>query len=100
MTESPRRRARAAVPGRLRLTAYAAEQLLWLVPLLVGLVLFVVGGVLAIIWVGIALVLVALLLVRVVADRQRRIAGRVLGIDVPSPYRPHRRAVRWPGCGA
>ena len=32
--------------------------------------------------------LAALLLVRVVADRQRRIAGRVLGIDVPSPYRP------------
>jgi signal transduction histidine kinase len=77
-----------ARPGPLRLTAYAAEQVLWLVPLLVGLVLFVVGGVLAIIWVGIALVLGGLLLVRLVADRQRRIAGRVLGIDVPSPYRP------------
>ena len=77
-----------ARPGRLRLTAYAAEQVLWLVPLLLGLVLFVVGGVLVIVWVGIALVIAALLLVRVVADRQRRIAGRVLGIDVPSPYRP------------
>lgn len=80
-TEPPR-------PGPLRLTAYAAEQVLWLVPLLLGLVLFVVGGVLAIIWVGIALVLGGLLLVRVIADRQRRIAGRVLGIDVPSPYKP------------
>ena len=77
-----------ALPGRLRLTAYAAEQVLWLVPLVLGLVLFVTGGVLAIIWVGIALVFAALLLVRAVADRQRRIAGRVLGIDVPSPYRP------------
>jgi signal transduction histidine kinase len=80
--EPPRR------PGPLRVTAYAAEQVLWLVPLILGLVLFVVGGVLAIIWVGIALVLGGLLLVRMVADRQRRIAGRVLGIDVPSPYRP------------
>ena len=51
-------------PGPLRLTAYAAEQVAWLVPLLIGLVLFVTGGVLAIIWVGIALVLAGLLLVR------------------------------------
>jgi signal transduction histidine kinase len=76
-----------ARPGRLRLTAYAAEQLLWLLPLLIGLVLFVVGGVLVVVWVGIALVFAGLLLVRAVAERQRRIAGRVLGIDVPSPYR-------------
>ena len=48
-------------PGPLRLTAYAAEQVLWLVPLVLGLALFVVGGVLAIIWVGLALVLGALL---------------------------------------
>ena len=80
--------AESARPGPLRLTAYAGEQVLWLVPLLLGLVLFVVGGVLAIIWVGIALVLGGLLVVRGIADRQRRIAGRVLGIDVPSPYRP------------
>ena len=86
MTESHVEPARR--PGPLRLTAYAAEQVMWLVPLLVALVLFAVGGVLAIIWVGIALVLGGLLLVRVIADRQRRIAGRVLGIDVPSPYRP------------
>ena len=75
-------------PGPLRMTGYAAEQVAWLVPLLVGLVLFVTGGVLAIVWVGIALVLAGLLLVRMVAERQRRIAGRVLGIDLPPAYRP------------
>lgn len=80
--------AEPARPGPLRLTAYAAEQVVWLVPLLLGLVLFVAGGVLAIVWVGIALVLGGLLVVRAVADRQRRIAARVLGIEVPSPYRP------------
>jgi signal transduction histidine kinase len=75
-------------PGPLRLTAYATEQVLWLVPLLLGLVLFVVGGVLAIVWVGMAIVFGAILLVRSVADRQRRIAARVLGIEVPPAYRP------------
>jgi len=76
-----------ARPGRLRLTAYAAEQIIWLVPLLLGLVLFVVGGALVVVWVGFVLLPAGLLLVRSVADRQRRIAGRVLGIEVPSPYR-------------
>jgi signal transduction histidine kinase len=80
--------AEPARPGPLRLTAYAAEQVLWLVPLLLGLVLFVVGGVLVVVWVGIVFVIAGLWLVRVVADRQRRIAGRVLGIEVPSPYKP------------
>ena len=88
MTDSPVAPAtEPARPGRLRLTAYAGEQLLWMVPLVLGLVLFVVGGVLVIVWVGIPLVIGALALVRLVADRQRRIAGVVLGIDVPSPYR-------------
>lgn len=77
-----------ARPGPLRMTGYAAEQVAWLVPLLLGLVLFAVGGVLAIVWVGIALVLAGLLLVRLVAERQRRIAGRVLGIELPPAYRP------------
>jgi signal transduction histidine kinase len=75
-------------PGPLLMTAYAAEQVLWLVPLLVALVLFLVGGVLAIVWVGMALVFVAILLVRLIADRQRRIASQVLGIDLPPAYRP------------
>ena len=73
MTESP-----AAVeqppaqPGRLRLTAYAAEQVLWMVPLVVGLVLFVVGGILVVVWVGVLLVAAAVPLIRLVANRQRR----------------------------
>ena len=46
-----------------------------------------VGGVLAIVWVGMALVFGAILLVRAVADRQRRIASQVLGVDVPAAYR-------------
>ena len=45
-------------PGRLRLTAYAAEQVLWLVPLLARRsCCFVVGGVLVVVWVGIPLLL-------------------------------------------
>jgi signal transduction histidine kinase len=40
-----------------------------------------------VIWVGFALVPAGLLVVRSIADRQRRIAGRVLGVEVPSPYR-------------
>ncbi len=75
-------------PGRLRLTAYAAEQLLWLVPLLVALVLVVVGGVLVVVWVGVGLVVVGVPIIRAIANRQRHIAGEVLGVPVPTPYRP------------
>ena len=77
-----------ALPGRLRLTGYAAEQVLWLVPLLVGLVLFVVGGLLVVVWVGVLLVVAAIPLIRTIANRQRHIAGQVLGVDLPSPYKP------------
>jgi len=82
VTESP------TAPGRLRLTAYAAEQVVWLVPLLLGLVLFVVGGVLVVVWAGVVLVIAAVPLIRVVARRQRELAGRVLGVELPSTYRP------------
>ena len=75
-------------PGRLLLTGYAAEQVLWMVTLLLGLVLFVVGGLLVIVWVGIVFVIAAVPLIRVIANRQRYIAGRVLGVDLPPPYRP------------
>ncbi|HRI96925.1 MAG TPA: sensor domain-containing protein, partial [Nocardioides sp.] len=75
-------------PGRLLLTGYAAEQVLWMVPLILGLVLFVVGGLLVIVWVGIIFVVAAVPLIRVIANRQRHIAGRVLGADLPPPYRP------------
>jgi signal transduction histidine kinase len=75
-------------PGRLQLTAYAAEQVLWIVPLVLGLVLFVVGGVLVVVWVGVLLVAAAIPLIRWIANRQRHIAGQVLGADLPSPYKP------------
>jgi signal transduction histidine kinase len=77
-----------APPGRLQLTGYAAEQVLWLVPLVIGLVLFVVGGLLVVVWVGVVFVVAAVPLIRVVANRQRQFAGRVLGVDLPPPYRP------------
>ncbi len=77
-----------AQPSTFLLTGYAVEQVLWLVPLLLGLVLFVVGGLLVLIWVGILLVAAAVPLIRVIANRQRHIAGHVLGVDLPPPYRP------------
>jgi signal transduction histidine kinase len=80
--------AERAQPGRLRLTGYAAEQVLWLVPLVVGLVLFVVGGLLVVVWVGVLLVVAAIPLIRTIANRQRHIAGQVLGVDLPPPYKP------------
>jgi signal transduction histidine kinase len=89
MTDSPAAvEPQPAPPSRLLLTAYAAEQVLWIVPLLVGLVLFVVGGVLVVVWVGVLLVAAAVPLIRLVANRQRQIAAQVLGIDIPSQYRP------------
>ncbi|WP_240641161.1 sensor histidine kinase [Nocardioides ferulae] len=75
-------------PGPLRLTGYAAEQLLLLVPLLVTLVLVLVGALLVVVWIGIPLVIAGLAALRAIAQRQRRVAARVLGSPVPTPYRP------------
>ena len=75
-------------PGRLLLTGYAAEQVMWLAPLLVAFVLNLVGSVLVAVWVGIPMLLAGVWLLRLVAERQRRIVGRVLGTPAPSPYRP------------
>jgi signal transduction histidine kinase len=61
---------------------------LWIVPLITGLVLFVVGGVLVVVWVGVLLVAAAIPLIRLIANRQRHIAGRLLGADLPPPYKP------------
>jgi signal transduction histidine kinase len=77
-----------AQPGRLQVTAYAAEQVLWLVPLLVGFIFFIVGGLLVVVWVGILLVGASFPLIRWIANRQRRIAGRLLGVELPVPYKP------------
>jgi len=75
-------------PGRLRLTGYAAVQLLAAIPLLVLFVLMVVGGVLVVVWVGIAMLMVTVPLTRWLANGHRRMAARVLGSPVPDPYRP------------
>ncbi len=48
-----------AQPSAFLLTGYAVEQVLWMVPLVLGLVLFVVGGLLVVVWVGILLVAAA-----------------------------------------
>jgi len=74
--------------ARLRLTWYAAEQVLWMVPLVLGLVLFLVGGLLVAVWVGVPLVAAAIPLIRALTRRQRHIAGEILGVELPSPYRP------------
>ena len=80
-----------ARPGRLRLTSYAAAQLASFVPAVLLVVVSVVGGALALIWVGIPLLLVAIPATRWLADRHRRMAGRVLGTAIPEQYRPAQR---------
>ncbi len=73
---------------KLRLTGYAAQQLLLAIPVLLVFVLSVVGGVLVIVWIGIPLLLLTIPAGRWVADRHRAMAGDVLGSALPSPYRP------------
>ena len=74
-------------PSRLRMTAYAAAQLLLAVPAIVVFVLVVVGGATSVVVVGLPLLLVALPACRWIADRHRAMAGRVLGTAVPPAYR-------------
>lgn len=75
-------------PGRLRLTGYAALQVLAFVPLVVLFVLWVVGGVLMVVWVGALLLAPAIPATRWLADRHRRMAASVLGMPLPAPYAP------------
>lgn len=75
-------------PSRLRLTGYAAAQLLLGILALVLLVLTVIGGALLIVWGGALLLAVALPTTRAIADWQRQMAADVLGVEVPRPYRP------------
>jgi signal transduction histidine kinase len=74
--------------GRLRLTGYAALQLLLSVPALVVFVLDVLAMVLSIVVVGVPLLMVLLPVTRWLAERHRRMAGAVLGVDVPASYQP------------
>ncbi len=75
-------------PSRLRMTGYAALQIVLCVPALVLFILNAVAGVLVVIVVGIPLLLLTLPATRWLADRHRRMAADVLGSPVPSPYRP------------
>jgi signal transduction histidine kinase len=72
------------------MTAFAAAQLVLLVPALLLFVLTVVGGALALVVVGIPLLLVTLPALRWVADLHRSMAGRVLGTPLVPQYRPTR----------
>ncbi|HEX4685704.1 MAG TPA: sensor domain-containing protein [Nocardioides sp.] len=74
--------------GRLRMTGYAAAQLLWCVPALVLFVLDIVGGALAVIVVGVWILLVAIPCTRWLANLHRGMAARMLGSPVPAAYRP------------
>ena len=75
-------------PGRLRLTSYAALQVLLVVPCLLAFVFTVVGGVLVIVWIGLGVLLLAVPSCRWLANSHRSMAGRVLGTAIPDQYRP------------
>jgi signal transduction histidine kinase len=71
----------------MRLTAYAAWQLVLFVPSLLVLIFMIVGGVLAIIVIGLLFLIVAVPAGRWIADEHRRMAANVLGTPIPNQYR-------------
>jgi len=75
-------------PSRLRLTSYAALQLLLVVPSVLVFVLVVLGGVLVVAWIGLGVLLVAVPACRWLANTHRTMAGRVLGTPIPDQYQP------------
>lgn len=75
-------------PGRLRLSGYAALQVLSTVPLIVLFVFWVVGGVLMIVWVGALFLAITIPATRWLANGHRRMAADVLGRNLPAPYVP------------
>ncbi len=78
-------------PSRLRMTAYAAAQLVLAVPALVLFVFNAVFGAIAVIMVGIPVVLLTIPATRWLANKHRLMAGRVLGTPMPPQYRPTRK---------
>ena len=78
----------AAAPGRLRLTGYAALQVLLAVPAVLLFAFSFVGGVLVVVWVGLGLLLLTIPATRWIAGLHRRMAARTLGERAVSPYRP------------
>ncbi len=75
-------------PDRLRLTLFAAAQVVSFVPLVVLFAFWVVGGVLMIVWVGALLLAIAVPTTRWLANGHRRMAATVLGRPLPAPYVP------------
>ncbi len=75
-------------PDRLRLTLFAAAQVVSFVPLVVLFTFWVVGGVLMIVWVGALFLAVAVPATRWLANGHRRMAARVLDRTLPAPYVP------------
>ncbi|NYG58091.1 signal transduction histidine kinase [Nocardioides daedukensis] len=75
-------------PGPLRLTGYAALQVLLFLPGVLLLVLTLVGGLLTVATIGIPLLLAAMTGVRWIADRHRTLAAATLGHPVPSDRLP------------
>jgi len=74
--------------GRLRMTGYAALQLLLCLPALALAILDLVGGALAVIVVGTGILLLSVPASRWLANLHRRMAERVLGSPVTATYRP------------
>ncbi|MEO6509870.1 MAG: sensor domain-containing protein [Nocardioides sp.] len=78
----------ARPPSRLRMTSYAALQLLLWLPSLVVLILLLVGSALAVIVVGVGFLLVTVPCCRWLANQHRAMAAQVLGTPIPRQYRP------------
>ncbi len=75
-------------PSRLRLTSYAALQLLLFVPALLVLIFVLLGGALAIIVIGVGILLLAIPSCRWIANVHRGMAAKILGTPIPNQYRP------------
>jgi signal transduction histidine kinase len=76
--------------GRVRLLGRALALTLLSPVGLALLALVAVTAVLVPLWVGVPLLLLALALLRRFANLHRSWAGRALGVEIPSPYRPAR----------
>ncbi|WP_051218591.1 sensor domain-containing protein [Nocardioides insulae] len=74
--------------GPFEVTGYAALHVMLFVPLLLVFLLVWLGGVLIVVWIGVVVVLALLPVSRALADWHRRMAARILGQALPSPYLP------------
>jgi signal transduction histidine kinase len=73
---------------RVRITGYAAEQVLWFPVLLIAFVVTAVGAGLSTIVVGLPIFKTGLILTRWAANRHRTLADRITGAAMPAPHRP------------